>query len=94
MPSGFGPSEAHREFASVNAIDLGHEFRRFVNHHEAKGSVFASWSAALRTWLENAVTYRQQRLTSRPAGSGEVRAGDLIAQQLADIKRMEAEESE
>lgn len=77
MPSDFEPTESHREYASANAIDLAHEFRRFANHHEAKGSVFASWAAALRTWLENAVEYRSQRSPANRT-HGSAAAFDLV----------------
>lgn len=59
MPDGFAPDLAHREFAAANAIDLATEFESFRLHHEARGSMFASWSAALSTWLRNAVKFRR-----------------------------------
>lgn len=42
------------------SLDLQHEFKRFVNHHLSKGSVFADWKAAFRNWLTNAVKFQAQ----------------------------------
>lgn len=42
------------------SLDLKHEFKRFVNHHLSKGSVFADWKAAFRNWLTNAVKFQAQ----------------------------------
>ncbi len=60
MPDDFGPSDAHRTFAAENDLDLAREMPRFIDHHSAKGSVFASWPAALSTWLRNAVEFRKR----------------------------------
>lgn len=89
MPSGFAPDLNHREFASTNAIDLASEFESFRLHHEAHGSTFASWSAALSTWLRNAVKFRR----SVPQGGGRrgghggapPTAGGEVADLLRDI---------
>lgn len=89
MPSGFAPDLSHREFASTNAIDLASEFESFRLHHEAHGSTFASWSAALSTWLRNSVKFRR----SGPQGGGRrgghggapPTAGGEVADLLRDI---------
>lgn len=65
MPEDFGPNEGHRGYAADNRLDLDGEVTRFRLHHAAKGSVFASWDAALSTWLHNAVRFR-----AGPAGTG------------------------
>ena len=89
MPVGFAPDLSHREFSSENAIDLASEFESFRLHHEAHGSTFASWPAALSTWLRNAVKFRR----SGPQGGGRrgghggapPTAGSEVADLLRDI---------
>ncbi|CND49122.1 phage replication protein O%2C N-terminal domain [Yersinia pseudotuberculosis] len=56
-PAGFSPSEAHTEMASEMGVNLQSEFDAFCDHHEAKGSTFKNWDAALRTWIRNSAKY-------------------------------------
>ncbi len=56
-PAGFSPSEAHTEMASEMGVNLQSEFGAFCDYHEAKGSTFKSWDAALRTWIRNAAKF-------------------------------------
>jgi hypothetical protein len=44
------------------------EFERFENHHRAKGSIFADWSAAWRTWITNGVRFDRDRAQQQPTG--------------------------
>jgi hypothetical protein len=43
------------------------EFSRFENHHRAKGSIFADWRAAWRTWVSNGIRFDRDR-TQQQAG--------------------------
>ena len=86
MPDDFAPDATHRTFAQQNTLDLDAEVEAFRLHHEAKGSVFASWSAALSTWLRNAVKFRR----SGPQGGGRrggygATAGSEVADLLSGI---------
>lgn len=86
IPDDFAPDDTHRTFAQANALDLDAEVEAFRLHHEAKGSVFASWSAALSTWLRNAVKFRR----SGPQGGGRrggygATAGSEVADLLSGI---------
>lgn len=56
-PSGFSPSEGHIKMASEMGVNLQSEFDAFCDFHEAKGSTFKSWDAALRTWIRNAAKF-------------------------------------
>lgn len=56
-PAGFSPSEAHTEMAYEMGVNLQSEFGAFCDYHEAKGSTFKSWDAALRTWIRNAAKF-------------------------------------
>jgi hypothetical protein len=59
--------------ASANAIakgvslglDVTREIERFRDYHDAKGSVFADWDAAFRTWLGNAQRFGVGRTIQR-----------------------------
>lgn len=42
-------------------IDPQTEAERFRDHHMSKGSTFADWSAAWRTWIGNAVRWARER---------------------------------
>lgn len=57
LPSGFSPSENHFKMANEIGINLQNEFEAFCDHHEARGSTFKSWDAALRTWIRNAAKF-------------------------------------
>jgi hypothetical protein len=37
------------------------ELVKFLDHHRAKGSLFADWGAAWRTWLRNAAKFARER---------------------------------
>jgi hypothetical protein len=61
------PSEALVVWTRENApnLDGRAEVVKFVNYHQAKGSTMASWDAAWRTWVGNALTFAAER--NRPA---------------------------
>jgi hypothetical protein len=44
-------------YAEERGVIPGSEIAPFRNHHTAKGSLMADWSAAWRTWCDNAVRY-------------------------------------
>lgn len=87
IPAGFAPEDTHRTFARSNALDLDAEVEAFRLHHEAKGSVFASWSAALSTWLRNAVKFRRTgpQGGGMRGGFGGATAGSEVRDLLADL---------
>ena len=41
-------------------LRLRDELEKFADHHKAKGSKFADWDAAFRTWCRNAEKFRLQ----------------------------------
>lgn len=53
-PSDFRPSQAHVDLANELGVDLLSEWPQFCDHHDAKGSTYKDWPAALRTWIRNA----------------------------------------
>lgn len=56
-PAGWEPNDTHRALADAAGVDLAAEVAKCLDYHAAKGSTFADWSAALRTWLRNAKTF-------------------------------------
>ncbi len=65
------PDAAGIAFAAGKGItDVAAEAKRFVCHHQAKGSVMVDWSAAWRTWSLNNARFRNER-----AANGTVFAG-------------------
>ena len=69
-------------------MNLETEFPKFCDFHDGKGSVFADWHAALRTWIRNVRAFAPRsapaRVTELPGserthgttGGGFRRAGD------------------
>ena len=57
----FQPDESGVKASNEAGLDVGVELRKFIDHHEAKGSVMASWQAAWRTWIRNAAAFRDAR---------------------------------
>lgn len=58
-PADFRPNQGHVDLAAELGIDLRTEWAQFCDHHDAKGTTFKDWPAALRTWIRNAAKYRR-----------------------------------
>lgn len=87
-PADFRPSQGHIDLAAELGIDLRAEWQQFCDHHDAKGSTYKDWPAALRTWIRNAAKFGR----SRPA-SGTPRQqadADMFARQMARAEAREA----
>ncbi|MFE6645699.1 helix-turn-helix domain-containing protein [Nocardioides sp. NPDC057772] len=70
-PADFRPSDSHVALAAEQGIDLRDEWPKFCDFHDAKGSTFKDWDAALRTWIRNARTFSRPgpaRHTGNPSG--------------------------
>lgn len=58
MPEGFHLNLGLREFAKTNGFEkCDFIFDQFKAHHRSKGSMFANWEAAWRTWILNQVKF-------------------------------------
>lgn len=55
LPDDFTLSDKMREWAAENtpSANIELETENFLDHHAAKGSKFADWTAAWRTWMRN-----------------------------------------
>jgi hypothetical protein len=84
------PDESNLDFRAMHDLfvesatklrvdDAESEFHRFVDHHRAKGSVFADWHAAGRTWLRNTIKF-----SSKPGGGGGQRPNGGFTQFLVN----------
>ncbi|MBP1035858.1 replication protein [Serratia fonticola] len=56
-PASFTPSEKHSALALKLGVTLQSEFESFCDYHDAKGSTFKKWDAALNMWLRNAAKF-------------------------------------
>ncbi|HHQ6628324.1 TPA: replication protein [Serratia fonticola] len=56
-PASFTPSEKHSALALKLGVNLQSEFESFCDYHDAKGSTFKKWDAALNMWLRNAAKF-------------------------------------
>lgn len=85
QPSERDKAEANR--AGLSAEQFRSEWRKFRDHHRAKGSLMADWSAAWRTWIGNMAQFQPAR--AGPLDRGGV--GKLLAESygLGDAKRDE-----
>lgn len=70
MPDILEPDAANQALARKHHVDLSLEMPKFKAHHEAKGSVFASWQAAIRTWILMAGDFRRNG-QGKPPGAVE-----------------------
>jgi hypothetical protein len=63
MPEDFTPTPEMIAWTKKHCpdIDARREWASFVNHHQAKGSMFADWVAAWRTWANKAQGYIEER---------------------------------
>lgn len=59
MPVGWEPRPQELQKATRMGLSASLERERFIDHHTAKGSVFADWDAAFRTWLGNSQRWAQ-----------------------------------
>jgi hypothetical protein len=67
VPEIFPLTEAMRAWAQAHmpGVNVERETEQFLDYHRAKGSVFKDWIAAWRTWMRKAVSFQEQRATSR-----------------------------
>ncbi|MFJ9313776.1 hypothetical protein ACIRN4_06245 [Pimelobacter simplex] len=87
-PADFRPAQAHVELAQQLGIDLRAEWQQFCDHHDARGSTFKNWPAALNTWIRNAAKFGR----SRPAGATTRQQADqdMFDRQMARAEAREA----
>ena len=76
------PSEKDRKAANetgLTAEQFRTEWRKFRDHHQAKGSLMSDWSAAWRTWLGNVAEF-QPRARAGPPRDTRNGVGNLLAE--------------
>lgn len=89
-PGDFRPDQAHVTLAAELGVDLRAEWQQFCDHHDAKGSTYKDWPAALRTWIRNAAKFGR----SRPSSAGTPRQqadADMFARMAARAAAREAQ---
>ena len=55
----FLATQEHIDYAGLNNLSIYAEIVAFRLHHEAKGTLSASWNSSFSTWLRNAVKYKR-----------------------------------
>ena len=60
-PEQWEPNETHRRICADLELNLSTELAHFADFHDAKGSTFKDWDAALRAWLRNSGKWRSDR---------------------------------
>lgn len=78
-PTDFRPAQSHVDLAAELGIDLRAEWQQFCDHHDAKGTTYKDWPAALRTWIRNAAKFGRG---GRPAGRSRVDEHLELAERL------------
>ncbi len=61
MPEEWEPRQQEIDKARAMGLDAPFQAERFRNHHGAKGSVFANWDQAFRSWLDKALEFSANR---------------------------------
>ena len=59
IPDDFVANATAINLAKELNISLSDEFPKFIDFHQAKGSVYKDWDAALRTWIRNSVKFNR-----------------------------------
>jgi hypothetical protein len=82
------PSQRDCEYGIEKGIDpsaIDAVAEKFVDHHQAKGSTFADWSAAWRNWCRNEVKFAAERASRQQSGSRSLSVhGAAYLRDLAD----------
>lgn len=87
MPADWQPNAAAAAKARELELDVAAQAEHFRDHHAAKGSTFADWDAAFRTWLGNAL-----RFGPRSLGRTTQRGNDPTSLAMADLREAEQRE--
>lgn len=61
FPQEFAFTQERKELAEAKSLNAAIEFNQFRDHHLARGTQFKDWDAAWRTWLRNAVKFREEK---------------------------------
>lgn len=73
LPADFAVDAAGAQYATERGFgpaEVARMSERFRNHHTAKGSTFADWRAAWRTWVTNQVEFNRERKPDPAAAAG------------------------
>lgn len=64
IPEDWFPDDKGVKFAQEHGVAQT-ELARFINYHQAKGTLSADWAASWRTWCINAQKFRQQERAAK-----------------------------
>lgn len=70
LPADWTPTDAHRELARDEGVNITREATRFRNHAQANGRTQKDWNAAFRNWLLKAAEFSSANGTNPHARKG------------------------
>ena len=80
LPPDWVPSDKNIDHAlskQMTQQEIDHEADRFRDYHLAKGTTFKDWDAGWRTWVGNAIKYRNGRMVGGQGSAGRGSGGGL-----------------
>jgi len=89
IPAEWNPNQAHARLAAELGLSVVAECPRFRDFHTAKGSVFADWDAAFRTWLRNAQRFGVRATAGAPQSTRSERIMSAGAEALRLVEEAE-----
>lgn len=92
-PDDLRPDQTARDLASQLGVNVEAEFPKFCDHHDAKGSLFSDWQAALRTWTRNAARFAE-RGSVIPIRQQKTRSQRIIEAAENVVRRLEQSQEE
>lgn len=92
LPGDLAPNAGCVSLARELGVSLEREFPAFLDHHRAKGSVFADWQAALRTWLRNAQRYGPKRASANDNSRFATSADERLRRQADRVRLLREQE--
>jgi len=82
IPDNWVPSDENYDHAiskTLNHEEIQNEADRFRDYHLAKGTTFKDWDAGWRTWVGNAVKYRNRSMVGQQGSRGFGQGGSIAS---------------
>lgn len=93
LPPDWQPGPDGCAFAAAHGYDqrwIGEQADRFADHHRARGTLMADWSAAWRSWVGRAGDFEPRDRGGRSGGNGSPAAGGIAASMRRVLARVDA----
>ena len=83
IPENWVPNESNIAYAiskNFTNEEIQHEADQFHNHHIAKGTAFKNWDAGWRTWVGNAIKFRNRGMAGNSYANRSGQGGGLAGE--------------